>query len=58
MISFRMREDLDRYAATHVEDAPDLNEDRMPPVWMCVAILVCYIGIIGVVVWAVGEALR
>lgn len=51
MIGTRMRLDLDRYAARQPLHSDD--DHRMPPVWLCVAILIAYAGLIGVGLWAI-----
>ena len=56
MTYLRDQLDLEAYRIKHPPAAND--DDRLPPAWIVVAILLGYVGVIGVVVWALVGALR
>lgn len=55
--TFRDQLDLEAYRIKHPAPAAN-DDDRLPPAWIVVAILLGYVGVIGVVVWALVSALR
>ena len=51
MTTFRNQLDLEAYRVKHPAPAAN-DENRMPPAWLVVSILIGYIGLIGGVAWA------